>query len=79
MSAGLPAILRRHRTSTASYGCSGGPPMTTTQLFRAGLLRECWAFRGFILASVKREFVSRYLGTNLGFFWAVAQPSDIRW
>ncbi len=48
--------------------------MTTTQLFRAGLLRECWAFRGFILASVKREFVSRYLGTNLGFFWAVAQP-----
>lgn len=44
------------------------------QLLRAGLLRECWAFRGFILASVKRDFVSRYLGTHLGFFWAVAQP-----
>ena len=48
--------------------------MASAQLFRPGLLRECWAFRGFILASVKREFVSRYLGTNLGFFWAVAQP-----
>jgi len=48
--------------------------MTSRSLLRPGLLRECWAFRGFILASVKREFVSRYLGTNLGFFWAVAQP-----
>ena len=38
------------------------------------MLRECWEFRDFILASVKREFVSRYLGTQLGFFWAVAQP-----
>jgi len=43
-------------------------------LFRSGMLRECWAFRGFILASVKRDFVSRYLGTQLGFFWAIAQP-----
>ena len=38
------------------------------------MLRECWEFRGFILASVKRYFISRYLGTQLGFFWAVAQP-----
>jgi lipopolysaccharide transport system permease protein len=43
-------------------------------MFRAGMLRECWEFRGFIMASVKRDFVSRYLGTQLGFFWAVAQP-----
>jgi lipopolysaccharide transport system permease protein len=48
--------------------------MATTRLFRPGMLRECWDFRGFILASVKREFVSRYLGTQLGFFWAIAQP-----
>jgi lipopolysaccharide transport system permease protein len=48
--------------------------MPGVTLFRAGMLRECWAFRDFILASVKREFVSRYLGTQLGFFWAVAQP-----
>ena len=48
--------------------------MASIPLFRAGMLRECWDFRGFIIASVKRDFVSRYLGTNLGFFWAVAQP-----
>lgn len=45
-----------------------------TSLYRAGMLRECWQFRGFILASVKRDFVTRYLGTQLGFFWAVIQP-----
>jgi lipopolysaccharide transport system permease protein len=38
------------------------------------MLRECWNFRGFIAASVKRDFVSRYLGTQLGWFWAIAQP-----
>src|SRR6476646_2343009 len=48
--------------------------MASIPLFREGLVRECWDFRGFILASVKREFVSRYLGTQLGFFWAIAQP-----
>ena len=48
--------------------------MSPNLLFRAGLLRECWQFRGFILSSVKRDFVSRYLGTHLGFFWAIAQP-----
>jgi len=48
--------------------------MAATSIFRPGMLRECWEFRGFILASVKRDFVSRYLGTQLGFFWAIAQP-----
>lgn len=43
-------------------------------LYRPGMLRECWAFRGFIVASVGRDFVSRYLGANLGFLWAIAQP-----
>ena len=38
------------------------------------MLRECWQFRDFILASVRRDFASRYLGTQLGFFWAIAQP-----
>ncbi len=36
--------------------------------------RGAWRYRDFILASVKREFTSRYLGTQLGIFWAVAQP-----
>jgi lipopolysaccharide transport system permease protein len=48
--------------------------MPVVSPFRAGMLRECWGFRDFIVASVKRDFVSRYLGTQLGFFWAIAQP-----
>lgn len=38
------------------------------------LLRGVWRFRDFIIASVRREFSSRYLGTQLGIFWAIAQP-----
>jgi lipopolysaccharide transport system permease protein len=37
-------------------------------------LRNAWGARDYVLASVRREFVSRYLGTQLGFFWAIAQP-----
>ena len=48
--------------------------MASIPLVRPGMLRECWAFRDFIVESVRRDFVSRYLGTKLGFFWAIAQP-----
>ena len=65
-------------TYGVSHANSGGTNVTaymrSIPLFRAGMLRECWDFRDFILASVKRDFVSRYLGTQLGFFWAIAQP-----
>jgi len=37
-------------------------------------LWSAWGFRDYILASVKRDFASKYLGTQLGWFWAVAQP-----
>jgi lipopolysaccharide transport system permease protein len=37
-------------------------------------LRSTWGVREYILASVKRDFASRYLGTQLGWFWAIAQP-----
>lgn len=37
-------------------------------------LRNAWGVREYILASVRRDFVSRYLGTQLGWFWAIAQP-----
>lgn len=40
----------------------------------ASLSREVWQFRDFILASVRREFVSRYQGTQLGIFWPIAHP-----
>jgi len=37
-------------------------------------LTKTWSVRQYILASVRRDFVARYLGTQLGFFWAIAQP-----
>ena len=40
----------------------------------ASLSRETWQFRDFIIASVKREFVARYQGTQLGVFWPIAHP-----
>ena len=43
-------------------------------MITARMLRDCWGLRGFVLASVQRDFVSRYLGTQMGFFWAIAQP-----
>jgi lipopolysaccharide transport system permease protein len=39
-----------------------------------GTARELWKFRGFIIESVRREFVARYTGTQLGVLWAVLQP-----
>lgn len=37
-------------------------------------LRNAWEVRGYILTSVKREFIARYLGSQLGWFWVIAQP-----
>lgn len=39
-----------------------------------GLLRGAWRFRGFIAASVRREFASRYLRTQLGLLWPIFHP-----
>jgi lipopolysaccharide transport system permease protein len=38
------------------------------------LMRDAWRFRGFIRGSVRRELQLRYLGTQFGAFWMVAQP-----
>lgn len=38
------------------------------------LLRALWAYRGFIVGSVKREFQSRYQNSVLGAAWIVLQP-----
>ena len=37
-------------------------------------LQRTWGVRDYIVASVRRDFVARYLGTQLGLFWAMAQP-----
>jgi lipopolysaccharide transport system permease protein len=39
-----------------------------------GMFREVWYFRSFVIESVKREFISRYTGTQLGSLWAIIQP-----
>lgn len=40
----------------------------------AGVLRALWAYRGFILGSVKREFQSKYRNSLLGAAWTVLNP-----
>lgn len=43
-------------------------------MFARGMINDIYLFRGFILGSVKREFVSRYRGTQFGFIWQILQP-----
>ena len=38
------------------------------------IFRALWAYRGFILGSVKREFQSRYQNSLLGAAWTVLNP-----
>lgn len=38
------------------------------------IIRALWAYRGFILGSVKREFQSRYQNSLLGAAWTVLNP-----
>lgn len=38
------------------------------------ILRPVWAYRGFILGSVKREFQIKYSNSMLGAAWTVLQP-----
>lgn len=39
-----------------------------------GLLRPLWAYRGFIIGSVKREFQSKYRNSLLGAAWTIINP-----
>ena len=43
-------------------------------MISVGMLRDVWAYRGFIMASVRREFNSKYLRTQFGFLWIIIQP-----
>ena len=38
------------------------------------MLRALWAFRGFVLTSVQREFAARYQNSMLGMAWMVIHP-----
>ncbi|MBI4635698.1 MAG: ABC transporter permease [Candidatus Rokubacteria bacterium] len=39
-----------------------------------GRVRALWAYRGFVLGMVARDFRSRYLGSVLGTSWAILNP-----
>jgi lipopolysaccharide transport system permease protein len=39
-----------------------------------GRLKALWAYRGFVLGMVARDFRGRYLGSALGASWAVLNP-----
>ncbi len=43
-------------------------------MISVGMLRDVWYFRDFMWSSVKREFQSRWTGTQFGPFWIVAHP-----
>lgn len=40
----------------------------------SAILRALWAYRGFILGSIKREFQSKYRNSLLGAAWTVLNP-----
>ncbi len=46
----------------------------TMKMSIGGLWRPLWAFRGFILGCVKREFQLKYQNSMLGAAWTVIQP-----
>ena len=39
-----------------------------------GMIRALWAYRGFVIGSVKREFQSKYRNSALGGLWSVLNP-----
>jgi len=43
-------------------------------MISAGMVKGIWAYRGFILGSVKREFQSKYRNSILGAAWTVLNP-----
>lgn len=38
------------------------------------MLKGLWAYRGFVLSSIKNEFVTRFARSKLGGFWMILQP-----
>jgi len=41
---------------------------------KTGMLKEVWIRKDFIWSSVKREFAARWIGTQFGPLWLIAQP-----
>jgi lipopolysaccharide transport system permease protein len=41
---------------------------------RIALFQAIWAYRGFVLSSIKRDFQQRYTGSVLGVLWNILAP-----
>ena len=39
-----------------------------------GMLSALWRYRGFVVSSVRNEFVTRFARSTLGGFWMILQP-----
>ncbi len=48
--------------------------MIRKAMIQTVMFRSLWAYRGFILANVRREFQQRYTNSLLGGLWAVLNP-----
>jgi lipopolysaccharide transport system permease protein len=46
----------------------------TSRISARGMLGALWRYRGFVVASVSREFQLRYRGSTLGFVWNLIGP-----
>jgi lipopolysaccharide transport system permease protein len=46
----------------------------TRRISARGMLQALWRYRGFVAASVSREFQLRYRGSTLGFAWNLIGP-----
>ncbi len=53
--------------------CSAPANLKTTVMITA-LVKGVWAYRGFVLGSVKREFQAKYRQSLLGALWTVLNP-----
>ena len=49
-------------------------PAAALGMIPSTMLRGLWAYRGFVLGSVKREFQSKYRNAMLGAAWTVLNP-----
>lgn len=50
------------------------PRNPAVSMIAYSLARVLWAYRGFVLGSVKREFQARYRSSMLGAAWAIINP-----
>jgi len=71
--------LQRHPTSAVRTASNDNQWPNTSAAGARGesivrVFRSLWAYRGFILGSVKRDFQSKYQNSILGIAWTVINP-----